>query len=143
MARPRDNRDELRAKFYASDVITVIEYVIAFLLESGMVLCLLWILDLAFKFVPITFGTLGMVWSPISATISGMHPALVVVIVHSDRTLGATAPPTSMTNTHNEREVRMMGPIISFTDGHNMHIEDQSPKRKVDFVFNQSFMNIV
>ena len=43
MARPRDNRDELRAKFYASDVITVIEYVIAFLLESGMVLCLLWV----------------------------------------------------------------------------------------------------
>ena len=72
-----------------------------------------------------------------------MYPALVVVIVHSDRTLGATAPPTPMTNTHNEREVRMMSPIISYTDGHNMHIGVQSPKRKVDFVFNQSFMNIV
>ena len=65
-----------------------------------------------------------------------MHPALVVVIVHSNRTLGVTASPTPIVKIHNEREVRMTESIISFTDGPNMHIEVQSPERKVDFLLN-------
>ncbi|THH10903.1 hypothetical protein EW146_g8227 [Bondarzewia mesenterica] len=62
---------------------TKVEKVLALLVESGVLYCILWILLIGFEFVP---PGIANYFTPTAAHIAGMYPTVIVILVSIDQT---------------------------------------------------------
>ncbi|PSR77964.1 hypothetical protein PHLCEN_2v7622 [Hermanssonia centrifuga] len=69
---------------------TKAERVLALLVESGIIYCLSGATVLISTLIPLPFGTLGDIYTPINIQIAGIYPTIVIVLVGLERTMNNT-----------------------------------------------------
>ncbi|THH04969.1 hypothetical protein EW146_g10030 [Bondarzewia mesenterica] len=85
---------------------TKVEKVLALLVESGVLYCILWILLIGFEFVPP--ASFANYFAPTAVHIAGMYPTVIVILVSIDQTVWEMTGILVADSLHHERNLGML-----------------------------------